>query len=237
MRDRIHLFLDGDIPREALTPEERAQLRTYERTIDAVRETVPTRSGVDLAPAVMARIEASEGARASATTRPAEESGAPTDSRGGGLWRWLWSPRSIRVELRPAYGVAAALLAAVLLVGDRAIAPPSPTAVSEGAPAVSQGQADAGAIVLVQFRVEAPDARSVALAGDFSQWRPEHPLHEVTEGVWVAVVALPPGVHDYAFLVDGEHWVADPLAAQVADGFGGMNSRIALPAAPVGASS
>jgi hypothetical protein len=235
MGDRIHLFLDGEIPREALTPEERAQLREYERTIDAVRDAIPTESGVDLAPAVMARIEAWEGSGASASTGSAEHSGVRPAGRGGGLWRWLWSPRSIRVQLRPAYGVAMAFLVAGLLVGDRVSAPPSQTAASEGAAA--EAQADAGPMVLVQFRVEAPDARSVALAGDFSQWRPDHHLHEVAEGVWVAVVALPPGVHDYAFVVDGEHWVADPLAAQVADGFGGVNSRIALPASPTGVSS
>jgi hypothetical protein len=35
-------------------------------------------------------------------------------------------------------------------------------------------------------------------------------------------------VHDYAFIVDGERWIADPMAPAVADGFGGLNSRIAV---------
>jgi hypothetical protein len=47
-------------------------------------------------------------------------------------------------------------------------------------------------------------------------------------------VPLRPGVHDYAFVVDGERWVADPNAPQVDDSFGGTNSRISLP--PINAS-
>lgn len=86
MEDRIHLFLDGEIPREALTPEERAQLREYERMIDAVRGTIPAGSGVDLVPAVMARIEAAEGATASIRTSSAEYPSERTARRGAGLW-------------------------------------------------------------------------------------------------------------------------------------------------------
>jgi hypothetical protein len=42
------------------------------------------------------------------------------------------------------------------------------------------------------------------------------------------MVPLSEGVHDYAFLVDGERWVADPYSAQVSDGFGATNSRVTL---------
>ena len=41
-------------------------------------------------------------------------------------------------------------------------------------------------------------------------------------------VPLTQGVHDYAFVVDGQQWVPDPYAPQINDGFGGTNSRLAL---------
>ena len=80
----------------------------------------------------------------------------------------------------------------------------------------------------VHFRLDAPGASSVQLAGDFTEWQPTHELHEVSPGVWAAVVPVRAGVHDYAFVVDGEQWRPDPLAMQVDDGFGGTNSRLSV---------
>ena len=81
----------------------------------------------------------------------------------------------------------------------------------------------------VQFRLEAPNAQSVALAGSFTGWTPEYELVEGSEGVWSALVPLEPGVHDYTFIVDGEQWVIDPAAPLVDDDFGGSNNRLFLP--------
>ena len=66
------------------------------------------------------------------------------------------------------------------------------------------------------------------LAGDFTEWEPEYELHESQPGVWTVVVPLQAGVHDYAFVIDGEQWTPDPLATTVDDGFGGQNSRLSL---------
>jgi len=41
-------------------------------------------------------------------------------------------------------------------------------------------------------------------------------------------VPLEPGVHDYAFVLDGERWVVDPDAPQVDDDFGGANNRLPI---------
>jgi len=82
--------------------------------------------------------------------------------------------------------------------------------------------------VYVQFRLEAAGASRVALAGNFTGWEPRYELQETAPGSWSIVLPLRPGVHDYAFVVDGRHWVADPYAPRVDDGFGGANSRIAL---------
>ncbi len=60
------------------------------------------------------------------------------------------------------------------------------------------------------FRITAPDARSVMLVGDFTQWQKHAiPLQSEHGGVWVTTVALEPGKHTYRFLVDGE-WRDDP---------------------------
>jgi len=60
------------------------------------------------------------------------------------------------------------------------------------------------------FAFCAPDALSVQLVGDFTQWQ-ERPvnLHKGLDGVWRATVDLGPGTHHYRFLVDGQ-WRDDP---------------------------
>jgi len=82
--------------------------------------------------------------------------------------------------------------------------------------------------VFTQFVLSAPAAKRVAVAGDFSGWKPVHVMTRSEAGVWTVVVPLDPGVHDYAFVVDGERWVPDPKAPTVNDGFGGVNSRLAV---------
>ena len=70
--------------------------------------------------------------------------------------------------------------------------------------------------------------------GSFTGWERRYELYQTAPGLWSITVPLAEGVHDYAFLVDGRQWVADPYASQVSDGFGGINSRLTLllPTAP-----
>jgi hypothetical protein len=130
---------------------------------------------------------------------------------------WLLAPATVRV--RPAFAMAVSF--AVLLL----VALPSVDSGSEPA-AITEPQT-----VLVQFRLDAPGAEHVALVGSFTGWDTRVELMETAEGVWTARVAVPAGVHDYLFVVDGV-WSADPAAPEVPDGFGGTNSRLFLPAAP-----
>ena len=60
------------------------------------------------------------------------------------------------------------------------------------------------------FAFTAPNATSVQLVGDFTQWQ-ERPinLRKGLDGVWRTTVELPPGTHLYRFLVDGQ-WRDDP---------------------------
>lgn len=74
------------------------------------------------------------------------------------------------------------------------------------------------------FSFRAPDASSVQLAGDFTQWQ-ERPisLQKGTDGVWRANVELSPGTHHYRFIVDGQ-WQNDPECPMCAPNpFGGEN--------------
>lgn len=63
------------------------------------------------------------------------------------------------------------------------------------------------------FSFTAPTARSVQLAGDFTQWQ-QKPVNmqKGQDGIWRASVELAPGPHHYRFLVDGE-WRDDPECA------------------------
>ena len=83
----------------------------------------------------------------------------------------------------------------------------------------------------VQFRFEAPDATSVQVGGDFSGWEPEVDLVDLDgDGEWSGRLRLPPGVHKYMFLVNGETWYTDPHAERyVEDGFGNQNAVKPLP--------
>lgn len=135
-------------------------------------------------------------------------------------WRWLLTPRSIRV--RPVWIPALAAAAALALwlvparVGRQQAAGSRVAAVSD--------------TVYVRFELVAPQARTVSVAGSFNGWRVGAlPLSKSADGLWAATVALPVGEHRYEFVVDGKQWVPDPTAhAQVDDGFGGRNSVIVV---------
>lgn len=219
MNERTQKALDGDLPRQELSPAEAAELAAAEAGIDIVLRTVPVATLPDLAPAVMRRIEELEaGRRASGATVAAMAESA--DLGGASASRtpirdalaWIWRPRRLALSWRPAY--AFALVAAVALVLPLR---PEPVVTS---PAAQR--------VLTQFVLDAPDARQVVLAGDFTNWQPSHELTRTEAGVWTVVVALDPGIHNYAFVVDGERWTPDPNAPAVSDGFGGLNSRLAV---------
>ena len=62
------------------------------------------------------------------------------------------------------------------------------------------------------FSLQAPTASKVFLAGDFTDWdKAPLPLKKSKEGKWEKTVALPAGLYEYRFIVDGE-WQNDPQA-------------------------
>lgn len=82
----------------------------------------------------------------------------------------------------------------------------------------------------IRFDLTLPDAvREVSLVGDFNGWDENATpmVQRSADGTWSARVPLAPGRHTYAFVVDGQQWLVDPLAPQVPDaGFGPTNAVI-----------
>ena len=66
----------------------------------------------------------------------------------------------------------------------------------------------------VSFKLEAPEAEEVFLAGTFNDWDPAaKPMKKGARGIWRTRISLEPGVHQYRFFVDGE-WMDDPACEE-----------------------
>ena len=76
----------------------------------------------------------------------------------------------------------------------------------------------------VVFTLEAPEARQVHVTGTFCDWETNScALKKGITGVWRTTSSLPPGRHEYRFLVDGE-WRDDPNCTErVRNPFGTEN--------------
>jgi 1,4-alpha-glucan branching enzyme len=94
--------------------------------------------------------------------------------------------------------------------------------------AAGDAQIDEQMEIKVQFKLEAANARSVAVAGSFNNWNPKKtPLVKEANG-WTATLSLPRGSYEYRFVVDGA-WMSDPSAREsVANGYGESNSVLSV---------
>lgn len=202
MNDDLKLYLDGEIDGSELSPELRREAELWDDLLADVRDSGGQQAPVGLESRVMAAVR--EGAR-----RP-----------GSALVDWWVHPRSVRV--RPWLGLAAAAALATFFLLPREDVLTEPA----GAAMALVGEE----VHYVQFRLEAPGATSVHVAGDFNGWQPEVALADpYGTGEWTGRVKLPPGVHKYMFLVDGETWITDPHAERyVEDGYGNQNAVIAI---------
>jgi len=79
-----------------------------------------------------------------------------------------------------------------------------------------------------QFTFRAPEASSVKLVGNFTNWKPanEYSMERNEDGTWTTTIALAPGEYQYRFIVD-DVWVEDHNNPNLVDNpFGGKNSLI-----------
>jgi len=78
-----------------------------------------------------------------------------------------------------------------------------------------------------EFRLYAPQARQVSLAGSFNSWNTKTlSAKKDSRGNWAAKVNLKPGRYEYKFLVDGS-WLNDPnCRSYIPNAFGSQNSLI-----------
>lgn len=132
---------------------------------------------------------------------------------------WFLRPRAVSVS--PLGGLALAATLAALVVG-------ATLAVLRVRPAAGPVLATANAVPFVLY---APDARSVAVVGDFNDWdTAATPLQPTgSAGAWVVTVPLHPGRYRYGFVIDGTRWLADPGAPRAPDDdFGTPNSVLTV---------
>jgi hypothetical protein len=96
--------------------------------------------------------------------------------------------------------------------------------------AVRQGPTGpADGLVPVRFVLQDPgtEVRSVAVIGSFNQWEAGgfQMRYDPAAQAWILEARVPPGSHEYGFLIDGQRIVPDPSADLTRDdGFGNQNS-------------
>jgi hypothetical protein len=152
--------------------------------------------------------------------------------------------RSVAHWLLPAIGIAAAVV--LLAVGVRmvrrdSVRPPT-TTLATAAPQVpttaatlAARTADAASAPLpVQLVFHSATAHRVTVAGDFTGWDASQVklTRDPASGLWSVTVAVRPGRHVYAFVVDDSLWVRDPSAPVAPDADFGRPGSLLLVGRP-----
>ncbi|MGI8400689.1 MAG: isoamylase early set domain-containing protein [Gemmatimonadaceae bacterium] len=143
--------------------------------------------------------------------------------------RWWKTERVVRLSplgaLALAAGISMFVALSTLAVGSRDWR-------KAGTPDVAAAAASTAirsdTVNLVRFVFVDSNARRVELVGDFNEWAKgtTELKPSAAPGVWTVSVPLSPGRHEYAFIINGSRWVADPLAAKSSDDFGTESSVI-----------
>jgi hypothetical protein len=200
MNRELHSFLDGEIPRESLPEDLQSEAAAWQALLEDVRDAGSDAAPVGLETRVLQSVRAE--ASSSAWVR---------------AMRWWTRPRPLR--LPPLAGALAAAAVVLLLLGRQAVVP-GPGEVATGL----SGQA-----IHVQFALNAPDASTVAISGDFTDWSTVGLSDADGDGVWTVRIPVKPGVHEYMFLIDGTKWITDPNAERYEeDGYGYRNAVVAV---------
>lgn len=144
---------------------------------------------------------------------------------------WWRTEREFRISplagLAVAAGIAGIIAVSGIAIGSR---------ISRGTPPTATASATIGrdTVQVVRFVFVDPSAKRVELVGDFNEWAKgtTQLTHSGAPGVWTVSVPLSPGRHEYAFIINGSRWVADPFAPKSSDDFGTESSviRVGTPA-------
>jgi hypothetical protein len=135
------------------------------------------------------------------------------------LYRWGKASHSITV--RPFQVLPAAAMVLVMLIAGFHV-------LKGGSQQIALNQPANG--IPVTLSLVLPEARSVQVVGSFNGWRPRRAeMHRDENGAWRAVLQLPAGRYEYAFLVDGARIVHDPHAEfHQDDCFGNRNNILVV---------
>jgi hypothetical protein len=112
--------------------------------------------------------------------------------------------------------------------------PPRSSAAAGGGALAARSSDDAGAPQPVELVLRAPTAHTVRVVGDFTGWREDGPLmrRDEASGLWSVTLAVRPGRHVYAFLVDDSVWTRDPRAPIANDADFGRPGSVLLVGRP-----
>jgi hypothetical protein len=232
----VRRFIDGDLPedevQEALhriadDPEARSLLQfELQMTQDLAAARSPQPSP-EFAANTVEKLEEAEAEVAEPTLRPRLQE----------WWEAVTRP-IVTVPVRPAHALATLALIVAMVWFAWPLRPSGPAPVVSdqtrtGTPmqTATTAPSQQAQTVWTRFVYTDDDADSVAVAGDFSQWRPiplsPHTVNGKT--VWTGLVPVSRGEHEYQFVIDGERWVTDPLApVKEDDGFGAKNAVLKL---------
>jgi hypothetical protein len=129
------------------------------------------------------------------------------------LREFMFNSRVLRWNMASALAMAAILVISLVSVSRLHRAPDMTVASAPGEAAT------------VRLTYYSPQARRVAVAGDFNKWKTDAHEMKGADGMWSIDLKLKPGVYSYSFVVDGKSWVPDPGAeAYEDDGFGSRNA-------------
>ena len=131
MHDRIHRALDGELPIDGLTGDEREELQRSRARIRTALEPIRSLPSIDISAEVMRRIAPGR---------------SPARSWVATVADWLWSPRPL--TLRPAWALAGALALAVV-ISTPLLRPTTPAAPARVVVQFRLGAAEAHEVALV----------------------------------------------------------------------------------------
>jgi hypothetical protein len=109
-----------------------------------------------------------------------------------------------------------------------------PSAAPSATTHLTAGESAGVAPLPVQLVFRAPAAHRVSVVGDFNGWdaHANTLTRDPASGLWSGTVALRPGRHVYAFLVDDSIWRRDPRMPQAPDADFGRPGSILLVGQP-----